>query len=204
MNKFCIVMLLKICSMAAHPQFSLELNAGTKRVSAQLRVFKYIDKSNRWSLYSSNGTVVKYDTWKPGFLSGNILAYNFRSGIGLGAILIATESGLHTSAGLQYQKTIKSFYLYFLSTHELNKLARQENYFVLMYKPKLSNRVKFVFHNENYICFRKWGHDQSLQRIKIGLEISQTQVGFLSEISQTRKSYESTVVNLGCYIKKSF
>lgn len=122
----------------------------------------------------------------------------------LGAILIAGESGLHVAAGLQYQKTIKSFYLYFLSTHELNKLARQENYFILIYKPNLSNRVKFVFHGENYICFRKWDHDQSLQRIKLGLEISQTQIGFLSETSQNGKGYQTTVVNLGCYIKKSF
>lgn len=83
MNKFCIVMLLKICSITAHPQFSMELNAGTEHVSAQLRVFKYMDKSNRWSLYSSSGAVVKYDKWTPAFFSGNILAYNFRSGIGL-------------------------------------------------------------------------------------------------------------------------
>lgn len=204
MNKFCMVMLLIACSIAANPQFSLELNAGTEHVSAQLRVFKYIDKKNRWSLYSSNGAVVKYDTWKPGFFSANILAYNFSSGIGIGAIVIAGESGLHPSAGLQYQKTIKSFYLYFLSTHELNKFARQENYFILVYKPKLSNRVKFVFHNENYFCFRKWDYDQSLQRIKLGVEIRQTQVGFISETSQSGKNNQTTVVNLGCYIKQSF
>ena len=204
MNKFCIVVLLLACSIAANPQFSLELNAGTEHVSAQLRVFKYIDKSNRWSLYSSNGAVVKYDTWKPGFFSGNILAYNFRSGIGLGAILIAGESGLHPSAGLQYQKTIKTFYIYFLSAHELNKFARQENYFILVYKHKLSERLKLIFHNENYLCFRKWGYDESLQRIKLGLEIRQTQVGFISETSQTGKTSKTTVLNLGCYIKQSF
>ena len=204
MNKFCIVVLLIACSIAANPQFSLELNAGTEHVSAQLRVFKHFDKGNRWSLYSSNGAVVKYDTWKPGFFSGNVLAYNFRSGIGIGAILIAGESGLHPSAGLQYQKTIKSFYLYFLSTHELNKFARQENYFIMVYKPKLSNRVKFIFHNENYICFRKLNHDQSLQRIKLGLEIRQTQVGFISETSQNGEKHKTAVVNLGCYIKQSF
>lgn len=185
-------------------QLSVELNAGSERVSAQLKVFKYIDKRNRWSLYSSNGAVIKYGEWKPGFFSGNIFGYNFRSGIGLGSILIAGENGLHLSAGLQYQKTIKSFYFYLLSTHELNKLAKQENYFILVYKHKLSARVKFVFHNENYICFREWGYDESLQRIKLGLEIRQTQVGFISETFQTGKSHQTTMVNLGCYIKQSF
>lgn len=204
MNKFCIVVLLIGCRIAAHPQFSLELNAGTEHIAAQLRVFKYIDKGNRWSLYSSNGGVVKYDTWKPGFFSANILAYNFRSGIGFGAILIAGESGLHPSAGLQYQKTIKTLYLYFLSSHELNKFARQENYFILVYKHKLSDRIKFIFHHENYLCFRKWGYNQSLQRIKLGLEIRQTQVGFISETSQTGKSHETGVINLGGYIRQSF
>lgn len=204
MNKFCIVVFLIACSIAVHPQFSLELNAGTEHVSAQLRVFKYIDKSKRWSLYSSNGAAVKYDTRKPGFFSGNILAYNFRSGIGLGAILIAGESGLRPSAGLQYQKTIKSLYLYFLSSHELNKFARQENYFIVVYKHKLSSRVKFVFHNEHYISFRKWGYDKSLQRLKLGLEIRQTQIGFISETSQNGKGNQTSVVNLGCYIKRAF
>ena len=204
MNKFCIVVLLLACSIAAMPQFSLELNAGTEHLSAQLRVFKYIDKSKRWSLYSSNVAVVKYETWKPEFFSENSLAYNFRSGIGLGAILIAGESGLHPSAGLQYQKTIKSLYFYFLSAHELNKFARQENYFILVYKLKLSDKKKLIFHNENYLCFRKWVYDQSLQRIKLGLEIRKTQVGFISETSQTGKSHQTTVVNLGGYIKQSF
>ena len=190
--------------MAAQPQFSVELNAGTEHVSAYLRAFKYLDKTHRWSLYSSNGAGVKYDTWKPGFFSANILAYNFRNGIGLGAILIAGESGLHPSAGLQYQNTIGSFYVYVLSAHELNKFAKQENYFILVYKHKLSDRIKFVFHNENYICFRKWGYDQSLQRIKLGLEIRQTQVGFISETSQAGKTDQTTVLNLGCYIKQSF
>ena len=204
MNKFCIVVLLFAYSIAAHPQFSVELNAGTEHIAAQLRVFQRIDKSNRWSLYSSNGADVKYDGWKPGFFSANILAYNFKSGLGLGAILIAGESGLHPSAGLQYQKTIRSFYLYFLSSHELNKFARQENYFILVYKHKLSDRVKFVFHNEHYLCFRKWDYDKSLQRIKFGLEIRQTQVGFISETSQTGKSHQTAVINLGAYVRQTF
>ena len=204
MNKFCIVVFLIACSISANSQFSVELTAGTEYVSAHLRVFKQIDKNNRWSLYSTNQAAIEYDTWKPGFFSGNVLAYNFRSGIGLGAVLVVGESGLHPSAGIQYKKTIKSFDLYFLSSHELNKFARQENYFILAYKQELSNRVKFVLYNENYISFRKWSYVESLQRIKLGLEIRQTQVGFVSEISQTGKSHQTKLTNLGCYIKQSF
>lgn len=204
MNKFCIVVLLIACSIAADSQFSVELNAGAERVAALLKVFKYIDKSNRWSVYSGNQGTINYDIGKPGFSSGNILAYNFRNGIGIGAILIAGKSGLHASTGLQYQKTIRSFYFYFLATYELNKFAKQEDYFILVYKHKLSNKVKIVFHNENYICLLKWGYDQSLQRIKSGIEIRHTQVGLISETSQTGKSYQTRLVNLGCFIKQSF
>jgi hypothetical protein len=204
MNKFCIVVLLIACRIAAKPQFSLELDAGVERVSAHLKVFKYIDKSNRWSLYSGNNAAINYDRGKPGYFSTNILAYNFRNGIGIAAILIAGKSRLHTSTGLQFQKTIGSFYVYFLSTYELSKFARQENYFILVYKHKLLNRVRFVFHNENYMRFLKWGYDQSLQRIKSGLEIKQTQIGFISETSQTGKKFQTTLVNLGCFIRKSF
>ena len=42
MNKFCIVVLLIACSIPANPQFSLEVNAGVERVSAHLKIFKFI------------------------------------------------------------------------------------------------------------------------------------------------------------------
>ena len=204
MNKFCIVVLLIACSIPANPQFSLGVNAGVERVSAHLKIFKFIDKNNRWSIYSGNHVAVNYDTGKPGFISANIFAYNFRSGIGISTVLIAGKNGLHPSAGPQYQKTIRSFSFYILATIEPNKFAKQENYFFLVYKHKLSNRMKFVFNNENYISFQKWGYDQSLQRIKSGLEIRQTQFGIISETSQTGKGFHTRLVNLGCFIKQSF
>ena len=53
-------------------------------------------------------------------------------------------------------------------------------------------------------AFQKWGYDQSLQRIKVGLEIRQIQIGIISETSQTEKSFQTILVNLGFFIKKSF
>jgi len=204
MNKFWLVVFMIACSSTANSQFSVELNAGTERAVAHVKVFKYIDKRNRWSLYSGNQVAVNFDVCKPTFFSANILAYNFRSGIGISTILIAGKDRLHPSVGLQYQKTIKSFYFYFLSTYELKKIARQENYIILLYKHKLSEKVKFIFHNENYVRFLKSGYDQSVQRIKLGFEIRHTQVGFISETSQIEKSHQTTLVNLGCFIKQSF
>jgi len=204
MNKFCIVALLIVCSIAANSQFSLELNAGVERVSAHLKVYKYIDKNNRWSFYSGNNAAVNFDKGKPKFISSNIFAYNFKNGVGISTILIARKNELHPSAGLLFQKTIRSFYFYFLSTIEPNKIAEQENYFYLVYKHKLSNRIKLVSHYENYISFQKWGYDQSLQRIKVGLEIRQIQIGIISETSQAEKSFQTILVNLGFFIKKSF
>ena len=204
MNKICIVALLIAFSNLANSQFSLELNAGNKRVAAYIKGFRYMDKSKQWSIYSANRVAVNYKTGRPGFSSMNMLAYHFRNGIGIVAALMAGNNKLHPIAGLQYQKTIKSFYFYFLSTYELNKFTRQENYLTLVYKHKLSKEVKFIFHYENYICFLKWGYDQSLQRIRSGLEIKKTQVGFVSETSQTGKTHTTSLVNAGCFIKQTF
>ena len=204
MNKFCIVFLLITCSITANTQFSLEGNAGIERASVHLKFFKYIDKNNRWSFYSGNNVAVNFDKGRPKFISSNIFAYNFKSGLGISTILIVGKNGSHPSAGLLFQKTIRSFYFYFLSTIEPNKFAEQENYFYLVYKHSLSNRIKLVFHNENYIAFRKWGYDLSLQRIKLGLEFCQTQIGVICETSQTEKKFQTSLVNLGCFIKQSF
>lgn len=209
MNKFCIVAFLIAFSNLANSQFSLELNAGNERAAACAKFFNYFDKSKRWSLYSSNQLAVKYDecnseACRPDFLSANIFAYNFRSGIGISGILIAGNKKLHPSAGIQYQKTIGSFYFFFLSSYELHKFTKQENYLILLYKRKSSNKVKFIFQSENYICFQKMGYDQSLQRIRTGLEIRQTQFGLISETSQTGKSHKTPLVNFGCFIKQSF
>lgn len=204
MNKFCFVIILIAVSEPANSQFSLELNAGNERLAAYVKSFHYFDKSNRWSFYSSNRVALNYDTDQPGFFSANILAYNTRSGIGVGAMLSADNNSLCSSAGLQYQKTIGSCYLYFLSTYELNKLTRQENFFFLLYKHTLSQKVKFIFQYENYICFLEWGYDQSFQRIKPGIEIGQMQVGLISETSQSVKNHKTMQVNLGCFVKHSF
>ncbi|HEX7903497.1 MAG TPA: hypothetical protein VF487_06435 [Chitinophagaceae bacterium] len=204
MNKICIVVLLIAFSKLSNSQSSLELNAGNKRIAAYVKGFRYIDKSKRWSIYSNNRVAANYETGKPGFFSTNILAYHFRNGIGIGAILMAGNNKLRPATGFQYQKTIRSFYLYFLSTYELNKFTRQENYLTLVYKHKLSKKVKLVFHYENYICFLKWGYDQSFQRIRSGLEIKKTQVGFISETSQTGKTHKTSLINLGFFIKQTF
>jgi len=204
MNKLCIVVLLITCSITANTQFSLEVNAGVERAFVHLKFFKYLDKNNRWSFYSGNNAALNFDKGKPKFISSNVFAYNFKNGVGISTILIARKNGLHPSAGLLFQKTIRSFYFYFLSTIEPNNIAEQENYVYLVYKHKLSNRIKLVFHNENYISFKKWGYDQSLQRIKVGLETRQMQIGIISETSQTEKSFQTILVNLGFFIKKSF
>jgi len=204
MNKLCIVVLLITCSITANTQFSLEVNAGVERAFVHLKFFKYLDKNNRWSFYSGNNAALNFDKGKPKFISSNVFAYNFKNGVGISTILIARKNGLHASAGLLFQKTIRSFYFYFLSTIEPNNIAEQENYVYLVYKHKLSNRIKLVFHNENYISFQKWGYDQSLQRIKVGLETRQMQIGMISETSQTEKSFQTILVNLGFFIKKSF
>lgn len=209
MKKLYIVVFLIAFGTKANSQYSIELNAGTERAAACARFFNYVDKSKRWSLYSSNQLTINYDkcnheSCRPGFFSANIVAYNFRNGIGLSTVLIVGDKKFHSSTGIQYQKTIRSFYFYFLSTYELQKFTKQENYLILLFKRNLSKRVKFILNNENYICFQKWDYDQSLQRIKSGLEIRHTQIGFLSETSQSDKSHQIPRVNFGFFIKQSF
>lgn len=204
MNKTFLSILLIVSCNQAIAQFSIELNGGNESLAMYIRDFRYLDQNNRLSFFTSNQITVNYSGSKPGFLSFCNLVYNFRNGLGIGANLITGINEVQPSAAIQYKKTLGSFFFYILSSYELNKYARQDNYITLIYKQNLSKKIKLIFQNENYFSFQKWGYDNSFERIKPGIEIGQTQVGFFSETSQKGKSHNTLVVNWGCFLKQSF
>lgn len=110
----------------------------------------------------------------------------------------------YPSLGIQYEKVIKSLYLYFLTTYEPNKIAFQENYIFLVYKKELNEKLRFLSHNEFYFSFLEWKNDISLERLKLGIEIKKTQVGFIGEFYQSVENYQSALINIGIYSKKTF
>lgn len=200
---FLSILLIVSCNLAK-AQFSIELNGRNESLAAYIRDFRYLDQNNRLSFFTSNQITVNYDGSRPGFFSFCNLVYNFRSGLGIGANLITDNKGVQPSAAIQYKKTLGSFFFFILSSYELNKYARQDNYMTLIYTRSLSKKVKLIVQNENYFSFQKWGYDQSVHRIKPGFGIGQTQVGFFSETSQKGKSFNTMVLNWGCFLKQSF
>lgn len=205
MKKIHIIVLASIFSYnLTSAQTSVELNIATERMTVDLIALHYFDKENRWSLFNRNRAVAYYDSRKNGFLTINSLAYNFKSGLGLAANIIGDNNRFYPSLGLQYEKVFKSLYLYLLATYEPNKIAFQENYIFLVYKKELIKKLRFVSHNEFYFSFLEWKNDISLERLKLGIEVEKTQVGFIGEFYQSGENYKSALINLGIYAKKTF
>lgn len=205
MNKSYLIILSSIFFYTVtSAQTSVELNFASERTTVDLIAFHYFDKGNRWSLFNRNRAVSYYDSRKTGFLTINSVAYNFKSGLGLAANLIGDNTRFYPSLGLQYEKIVKSFYLYVLTTYEPNKIAFQENYIFVVYKKELSQKLKFVSHNEFYFSFLEWKNDISLERLKLGIEVKKTQVGFISEFYQSGENYKSALINIGVYAKRMF
>jgi branched-subunit amino acid transport protein AzlD len=205
MNRVIMVLILILYGLDCIAQTTVEANIGSVRTGINVITFHYLDKNNKWSLYNSNRYVAYYDgSTKPGFLTVNSLAYNFKPGIGITGNLVGDNNRLYPSMGLQYEKIGEKLYFYLLSTYEVNKITLQENYLFIVYKYPLAKNLKLLSHNEFYASFLTWKNDLSLERIKLGIEVKNTQWGLISETYQSGKNYKWALTNIGCYIKRSF
>ena len=204
MNRLLLLLCFTCSFQIVYSQTSVELNGGTKRLGIDLLSYHYLDTANRWSVYNHDRAVAYYDSKLTSFLTVNSIIYSFKLGWGITANLVGDNTHFYTSVGLQYEKIIKSLYLYFLSTYETKNNFYIENYVFIVYKAKLTEKIKWISQNEFYVSFIKLRNDISLQRIKLGIEIGQTQLGLISETYQLGSHYETALVNLGLYVKRAF
>lgn len=185
-------------------QFSSEFNASGKRSGLGLDMFHQIDKQKKWSIYSHNLVFYHYTDNKTGFLTFTKLSYTFNSGIGISANLIGNIHHFYPSVGLHYDKKINHISIFMLTTCSLDKNCYKETFLIIGYKYPVAKKLNFVSQNEFYTSLRKWSHNLSVEKLKLGLEFHKTQTGLFHESVQNGGKFNLKTINFGWYLKQTF
>lgn len=185
-------------------QLSTELNASGKRSGLGVDMFHQIDRQKKWSIYSHNVVAYHYSDDKMGFFTFNKLSYTFKSGFGFSANLVGNIHCFYPSVGLHYDKKIDHLSVFVLTTYTLDNNCSNETFLIIGYKYPVGKKFNFVSQNEFYTSLRKWSHDVSVEKLKLGLEFHKTQTGFFNESVQNGGKFNLRTVNFGWYIKQSF
>ena len=204
MNKFTSLLIAMICSCAGAAQVSLGLDIGNERVVADITVLHYFDSPKRWSVYSRNQGVSRHHDKTIGFATFSSFAYHSKPGIGVSVNLIGKTDRFYSTLGIYYEKKINHFSLYFLSMYALKSGSFNENFISILYKYPLNKKTKIISQNEFYNSLRSWSHHLSYERLKLGVELNKTQIGFFNETFQSGEKFNLSLVNHGLYLKQSF
>jgi hypothetical protein len=175
-----------------------------KNIGLTFDFFTELNSSKRWSLYTHNRIVPGFKDKAIGFLTFNKLSYTSKPGIGFSINAVATNKLIYPSIGLHYQKSFNRLSLFFLTTYAFDRTTSNENYLIIKYKYPLSKSLSIVSQNDFYTLIHKWSHDLSLERIKLGLEIHQAQIGIYNESTQRAGKLQRTNPTFGMYVRKTF
>jgi hypothetical protein len=193
-----------ICSYAGAGQVSAGLDIGNERVVADLTVLHYLGSPKKWSVYTRNQAVSRHHDKTIGYATVSSFAYHFKPGVGVSVNLIGKTNRFYSTLGIYYEKKIRHFSLYFLSMYALNSGSFNENFISVVYKHPFNKKVKLVSQNEFYNSLQSWSHHLSYERLKLGIELNKTQLGFFNETFQSGEKFNLSLVNHGLYLKQNF
>ena len=185
-------------------QFSFEINPSVKRIGLALDVFQKIDKQKKWSIYSHNLVAYQYNDNKTAFLIFNKLSYTSNSGIGFSANLVGKIHRFYPSVGLHFDKKINHTSIFLLTTYPFDKNCYNETFLIFGNKYPVAKKLKFVSQMEFYASLQRWSHNQSVEKLKLGLEFHKTQTGLFNESVQNGGKLNLKTINFGWYLKQSF
>ena len=193
-----------ICSFAGAAQISTGLDIGNERMVADITVLQYLDSYKKWSVYTRNQGVSRHHDKTIGFATFSSFAYHSKLGIGVSVNLIGKTNRFYSTVGIYYEKKIRYLSLYFLSMYALHSGSLNENFISILYKCPFTKKIKLVSQNEFYNSLQNWSHNLSYERLKLGVELNKTQVGFFNETFQSGEKFNLSLVNHGLYLKQNF
>ncbi len=183
-------------------QISTETNIGSKRLDITLDMTHHPDSKKRFTIYTHNLVGFHHKSEATSLFTFNKLSYTFKPGIGVSVNLVGNFRKFYPSAGVHYDKKLNKFSLFILTTYAFNYAAYNENFIILTYKYPFTKKLNLFSQGEFYTSLRKWAHDVSLERIKLGVEIRKTRIGLFYESVQNGGKFNS--INIGGSIKQTF
>lgn len=198
--KYIFTILFCIVTLIAKTQ-SIELMIHEDGGFGDVQFLKPLSKDYKWTIFSRTRLNTDFKA-NNNLLSALYLNYTTKSGIG-GTLLGAVGNNSTSSgAGIHLTKNTDSFsifalpYVTFLEDPTLNWFS------IARYRPQLSEKLRLYTSLELFSVF-DLSHVISIQRIRLGLEMSSYQFGFGSNLSELAGTSEITG-DYGIFIRKTF
>lgn len=201
--QFVVSTILVLLTTSGIKAQSLEIMPGTERVFTDVQWLKTIDTDRKWSVFSRTRATVDYDN-NTNLFSGAYLNYTTKSGIGGTVLGRISGTGAGADAGVHLFKASKKFLVYALASIEINSELGYSWFSIARYRPELTEKIRLYSSLELFSTFNKSGHVASVQRMRVGLEISGYQFGVGLNLSGFGKDYSTTDTNPGLFIRKEF
>lgn len=181
---------------------SLEVMVGHERIFTDIQWFKPVDADRRVSVFSRTRATVDYNN-NTNLFTGAYLNYTLHTGVGASVIGKAGAAGAGVDAGIHFLKITPAFTTFVLVSAGLKNRLEYSWFSISRYTPKISDKCKLYTSLELFSLFQPGDHLASVQRIRVGLRISQTEFGAAANLSETGNKW-LTSENFGGFVRRSF
>lgn len=200
MRYLCFVFLsFNVCTVSAQ---SFELMPGTERVFIDAQYLEFFVASKRWSLFSRARATSEYTESNSNLFTGAYLNYTSASGIGATVLGRISSNSSGIDAGIHFFKARKSFMIFALASINVNDKLWYSWFSMMRYTPPLNQKLKLYSSLELFSAFGSIGHLASVQRIRLGIDLSKFQFGLAINLNESRlNNFDS---NPGLFLRKQF
>jgi hypothetical protein len=205
MNKRCnffLFFILTVIAISSKAQVTYEGSMGSTRTGVDVIYATPLDSMNRWRLISRNIASAFYNH-STSLVSFNSLSYSLKSGFGIVVNNLFTSARFYSAIGLQYIFNSKHIFLYLYFTKEISSNNFHDHVILVAWQPKIAKNLKLLFQNELNFTLFGLVNDNSLERLKVGLNYSNRfQFGLIIEAASSEKTFQPNYQNVGFFINK--
>lgn len=202
-NKLILSLITGIIYFNSAAQISAEISLGSYRQGAEMALRHYLDAGKKWSISTFNRALYYHSDKSAGFFTFSSVAYHFNTSVGLSVNLSGNDDRFYTTIGARYEKSLRKFHLYFITTYAFLSNTLTENYLIFAYKHPFNHKINLFTQIEFYSRLEKQDEDHFYERIKAAIQFRKTQIGLFNESFQSNGK-NTHPVNFGCYIKQYF
>ncbi len=182
---------------------SFELMTG-KRVFIDAQFLTVLGSAASWSMFSRARATAEYDRPTTQLFSGAYLNYTRPSGLGLSAVGRISSSGSGMDVGPHYFKATPHWMLYALPSVHLGSEWSYNWFSIFRYTPRIGEEWRLYASLELFSSFRHSIHQVSVQRLRLGVDRKNWQLGLALNLRQARLGLGQDDQNPGIFLRKSF
>ncbi len=216
MRRNIFVIFLAFFMIDVFGQIPVEVFAGHQKTTIDIMFFKYFKnkqkENSKFLFFNRNRTSLDYEltssTILPQFGFTEAISYSAPALKGFAPVTVAQilNRGTYAKAGIQYAHIKKELTIFSWVVMETTSKPTIDVFMLVRYTPKLTERLNLFTQIESINAFptESNGLRNLIQRIRLGLKMTDWQFGAGGDFSQSGNTTYSALSNLGIFLRHEF